>query len=73
MLFLICFNYQDIMPLPLALQQRLLKRGIIKKDNEKQVPESAEEEVIAESYDEPNNTSNTTVSILKQKKINFIP
>lgn len=51
------------MPLPLALQQRLLKRGIIKKDNEKKGAEPADEEVIAESYDEPNNTSNAAVSL----------
>ena len=45
------------MPLPLALQQRLLKRGIIRNDEEKKTAETVEEEVIAESYDEPNNST----------------
>ena len=47
------------MSLSAALQERLLKRGIIKKDTAK--ADAVEEEVIAESYDEPSNSSVQTV------------
>lgn len=42
------------MPLPLALQQRLAKRGLVKVDSKKK--EEVEEEVFAEDYDDVSQT-----------------
>jgi polyglutamine-binding protein 1 len=61
------------MPLPLALQQKLLKRGIIKSKDDAKQPTSAVqvEEVIAESYDEPSSLTsiNLTENLTDLEKI----
>jgi hypothetical protein len=50
----IYLQISEIMPLPAALQARLAQRGLLQK--EKREEKDQDEEVFAESYDDPEET-----------------